>query len=299
MVNIENLVTESRNKKTESLDKLSIVECLQLMNEEDQTVPRAIQDKLTEIESVIEQTVQVFRNGGRLIYIGSGTSGRLGILDAVECVPTFGTDPEMVQGIIAGGNKALWTAVEGAEDDRQLAERELKEIGLTENDLVVGIAASGRTPYVAGGLNYAKRIGAVTGCVCCNVNTPIGKIADFPIEVEVGPEILTGSTRLKAGTAQKLILNMISTISMIHIGKVYKNLMVDVQPTNEKLIERAKNIIVEVTDSTSDTAEMMLQETNMNVKLAIVRILTGKNTEEAQRLLKESNGFIRKIDEKN
>lgn len=295
MVCIEGLTTEERNKSTEYIDRLSIYECLDLMSEEDKKVPVAVEEKLHEIEGVINQVVKTFKNGGRLIYIGSGTSGRLGILDAVECVPTFGTEPELVQGIIAGGNKALWKAVEGAEDDIDLARQELGNIHLNDKDMVIGVAASGRTPYVVGGLKFAKQVGAVTGCVCCNTNTDIGKIAEYPIEISVGPEFLTGSTRLKAGTAQKLVLNMISTISMIQIGKVYKNLMVDVQPTNEKLVERAKRIIVDATGATYETAEKMFIDSDMNVKIAIVRILTGTSFSKAKVLLEEKNGFIRNI----
>lgn len=295
MINLDRLVTEAQNNKTSNLDQLSIIECLRLMNKEDRTVPDAIYQKLYDIERVIEKTIETFKNNGRLIYIGSGTSGRLGILDAVECVPTFGTEPEMVQGVIAGGAKALWRAVEGAEDDENLAEKELAEVRLTPQDLVIGIAASGRTPYVIGALKFAKKIGATTACICCNTNTEIGAMVEYPIEINAGPEVITGSTRLKAGTAQKLVLNMISTISMIRIGKVYKNLMVDVQPTNAKLVERAKSIIIHATDCSYEIAEKMLIDSEMNVKLAIIRILTETDKSEAQLLLKESDGFIRNI----
>ena len=227
-----------------------------------------------------------------MIYIGAGTSGRLGILDAVECVPTFGTSPEKVVGLIAGGEKAIKDAVEGAEDSEKLAIEDLKSLHLTKDDLVVGIAASGRTPYVIGGLNYAKEIGAQTGSLSNNKNTKISAIADYPIEVVTGPEVLTGSTRLKAGTAQKLVLNMVSTISMVKIGKAYENLMVDVLATNEKLVDRAKRIIVEATGVGYEEAEKVFDEAG-SVKLAIVMILSGASREDSKRALEETDGFVR------
>lgn len=293
MEHLSHLETEKRNRRTMNLDQLSLHERLQLMNEEDQQVAKAVNYVLPQIENVVIAVVEIFKKGGRLIYIGAGTSGRLGILDAVECVPTFGTPPELVQGLIAGGNQAMWQAVEGAEDDVELAKKELADLGLSEKDIVIGLAASGRTPYVIGGLTYANEIGAASACVCCNTKTPIGKIAKNAIEVAVGPEILTGSTRLKAGTAQKLILNMISTMAMIELGKVYQNLMVDVRPTNKKLVQRAKSMIVEATGCRDECAEKMFEETNQDVKLAIVRILYGVGTEEAKERLRRSNGFIR------
>lgn len=244
---LEKLVTESRNPKTMNIDLMPIHEILKVMNEEDQTVPLAVEKVIPEIEKAVKFAIDSFQKGGRLIYIGAGTSGRLGILDASECPPTFGVEPGMVQGIIAGGLEAISKAIEGAEDNETLGGDDLKRIGLTENDTVVGIAASGRTPYVIGALNYAKQIGAKTVAISNNKNSQIGKLVDVAIEVETGPEVITGSTRLKAGTAQKLVLNMISTTSMIGIGKVYENLMVDVQPTNEKLVNRAQRIIMDAT----------------------------------------------------
>ncbi|WP_052074221.1 N-acetylmuramic acid 6-phosphate etherase, partial [Tetragenococcus muriaticus] len=238
-----------------ALDDMNVMEVLQTMNEEDKNVPLAIEAALPQVKTVVEQIIQSFNNKGRLLYIGAGTSGRLGVLDAAECVPTFGTDPEMVQGLIAGGMKAMTVAVEGAEDSQELARKDLAKASLNENDIVVGIAASGRTPYVIGGLDYAKEIGATTASVACNENAQISQHAAFPIEVEVGPEVLTGSTRLKSGTAQKLILNMLSTASMIGIGKVYKNLMVDVRATNDKLVERSKRIIMQATDCSYEQAD--------------------------------------------
>lgn len=292
-MNIDALTTETRNMKTMNLDKMSVIDVLKTMNAEDKQVPVAIENALPEIESVVYQIVASFQKGGRLIYTGAGTSGRLGILDAAECVPTFGTEPEMVQGLIAGGMSAMTVAVEGAEDSRELGKEDLMAIGLTGNDIVIGIAASGRTPYVIGGLLYAAEVGATTATVSCNKGAEISNYASFPIEVEVGPEILTGSTRLKSGTAQKLVLNMLSTVSMIGIGKVYKNLMVDVRPTNEKLVERAKRIIMEATDCSYELAEKTFVEAEENVKVAIVMILTDASKAGAQEKLVNGKGFIR------
>ncbi len=293
MTDLEGLTTETRNDKTMRLDDMSVMEILQTMNEEDKRVPVAIEVVLPQIAKVIEQIVQSFNKGGRLVYMGAGTSGRLGVLDAAECVPTFGTEPEMVQGLIAGGMKAMTVAVEGAEDSRELGVADLKEIELTEKDIVIGIAASGRTPYVIGGLDYARSLGTVTATIACNKEAEISQHADFPIEVEVGPEILTGSTRLKSGTAQKLVLNMLSTVSMIGIGKVYKNLMVDVRPTNEKLVERSKRIIMQATECSADVAADYFAKAGENVKLAIVMILTGADKKEAEAKLVDAKGFIR------
>lgn len=291
---LENLTTEKRNEDTLNLDKLSIIETVTKMNQEDEKVIAAIDKKKESIAAVIEQVVKSLKNGGRLFYFGAGTSGRLGILDAAECVPTFSTDPELVQGIIAGGESAMTVAVEGAEDSTTLAEEDFRERGLTDKDIVIGISASGRTPYVIGGLKYAAEVGATTASISCNENAEISTFASFPIEVTAGPEILTGSTRLKSGTLQKLILNMISTISMVHLGKVYGNLMVDVKPTNEKLVERAKNIIVEATGCTKEEARFYFEDSDEQVKLAIIRILTKTSKEEGLALLEANDGFIRK-----
>jgi N-acetylmuramic acid 6-phosphate etherase len=254
----------------------------------------AVSKQLDQIEKLVQKVIASFQQGGRLIYIGAGTSGRLGILDAVECPPTFGTDPDMVQGIIAGGLKALTNAVEGAEDDEELAVRDLQKVSLASKDVVVGIAASGRTPYVISALRYAKQIGATTGSIACNKGAEISKYADVSIEVETGPEVLTGSTRLKAGTAQKMVLNMISTASMIGIGKVYKNLMVDVQATNGKLKERAKRIIMEATGVGANEAARYYGAAHGEVKAAIVMILLQCSYEEAKERLQKANGFVRK-----
>lgn len=293
-LNLDNLTTERRNEKTFGLDEMSVAEALDLMNQEDRNVPAAVAESLPEIKGVIEQTIQSFKKGGRLIYMGAGTSGRLGVLDAAECVPTFGVSPELVIGLIAGGSEAMTVAVEGAEDSLILGQEDLEQLALNENDMVIGIAASGRTPYVIGGLDYARSVGASTGSISCNKNAEVSRHAQYPIEVDCGPEFLTGSTRLKSGTAQKLILNMISTISMIGIGKVYNNLMIDVKPTNEKLVERSKRIIMEATEVDYETAAAYFVEAEQNVKLAIVMILTQSDKETAQQKLNKADGFVRK-----
>lgn len=294
MINLESLTTERRNETTFGLDEMSVAEAVHLMNQEDHNVPDAVAEQLPQIEKVIEATITAFKKGGRLIYMGAGTSGRLGVLDAAECVPTFGVEAEMVVGLIAGGEQAMTVAVEGAEDDAELGAQDLVDLKLTENDMVIGIAASGRTPYVIGGLDYARSIGASTGTISCNKGAEISKHTDMPIEVDCGPEFLTGSTRLKSGTAQKLILNMISTISMIGIGKVYNNLMVDVKPTNEKLVERSKRIIMQATEVDYETAARYFVEAEQNVKLAIVMILTDSSKEAAAEKLIQADGFVKK-----
>lgn len=291
---LDKLTTEKRNEKTMDLDLMSVKEILETMNKEDLTVPQSVASEIPQIEEAVQKTISSFQKGGRLIYLGAGTSGRLGVLDAVECVPTFGSPPEMVQGFIAGGMKAFTKAVEGAEDNEALGVEDLDNISVNENDTVIGIAASGRTPYVIGALKHAKSQGATTVSLSCNKNSEISKYADIAIEVETGPEILTGSTRLKAGTAQKLVLNMISTASMIGIGKVYKNLMVDVQPTNKKLVERSKRIIMQAAETDYETAAEFYEKANEDVKAAIVMILLGCSYGEAREKLDLSTGFIRK-----
>lgn len=292
-MNLEKLTTERRNQETMNLDQLTIKEALDKMNQEDQKVALAVREALPEIELAIKAIIKSFNEGGRLIYMGAGTSGRLGVLDAAECVPTFGVDPTMVQGLIAGGQKAMTVAVEGAEDSKDLGQQDLVDIALTNKDVVIGIAASGRTPYVIGGLSYANSIGAATASISCNKEAEISQYAKMPIEVDAGPEFLTGSTRLKSGTAQKLILNMLSTISMIGIGKVYNNLMVDVKPTNEKLVERSKRIIMEATNCDYETATAYFVKADENVKLAIVMLLTNATKEEATEKLRQGNNFIK------
>ncbi|MCA9765591.1 MAG: N-acetylmuramic acid 6-phosphate etherase [Carnobacterium sp.] len=291
---LETLTTEKRNTSTTELDTFSVEEIIKKMNQEDEKVAEIVKQEIESITKLVEAVILSLKKGGRLFYIGAGTSGRLGVLDAAECIPTFNTSPEMVQGVIAGGMKAMTVAVEGAEDSLELCEADLRERGLNKNDFILGIAASGRTPYVIGGLKYANKIGATTGALSCNKAAAISNYADFPIEVDVGPEILTGSTRLKSGTAQKFILNMISTTAMIRLGKVYQNLMVDVQPTNEKLVERSKRIIMDATGCTYEEATFYFNDSNSQPKLAIVRLLTGINKEKAQVLLTENAGFVRR-----
>ena len=294
-VEINQLTTEKRNPNTMHLDQMSVGQVLELMNKEDQQVPEAIAEALGQIEAAVETIIQSFNAGGRLIYFGAGTSGRLGVLDAAECVPTFGVSPDLVVGLIAGGDKAMVEAVEGAEDSLTLAEEDFKKLKLNANDTVVGIAASGRTPYVIGGLQYAQSIGAKTVSIACNQQAKISGFAQIPIEVDCGPEVLTGSTRLKAGTAQKLILNMLSTVSMIGIGKVYQNLMVDVQATNEKLEERSKRIIMAATECSYEEAASYFEAANHKVKVAIVMILTNLDATEASRKISAANGFVNQV----
>jgi N-acetylmuramic acid 6-phosphate etherase len=290
---LEKLTTEARNSKTMNLDEMEPLQILKVMNDEDKTVPLAIEKVLPPVEKIVKRAIETLRLGGRIIYLGAGTSGRLGVLDAVECTPTFGTTPDMVIGLIAGGDMAFLAAVEGAEDSEQMAVDELSKLQIDEKDLVIGIAASGRTPYVIGGLKYANEKGAYTGSISCNKLAEISKHARVAIEIETGSEVLTGSTRLKAGTAQKLVLNMISTAAMVGIGKVYKNLMVDVQPTNLKLVERSKRIIMQATGIDYETAQKYYSEANGNVKIAIVMILTNCSSEDAKHRLDDSNGFVR------
>lgn len=294
-VEINQLTTEKRNPNTMHLDQMSVGQVLELMNKEDQQVPEAIAEALGQIEAAVETIIQSLKAGGRLIYFGAGTSGRLGVLDAAECVPTFGVSPDLVVGLIAGGDKAMVEAVEGAEDSLTLAEEDFKKLKLNANDTVVGIAASGRTPYVIGGLQYAQSIGAKTVSIACNQQAKISRFAQIPIEVDCGPEVLTGSTRLKAGTAQKLILNMLSTVSMIGIGKVYQNLMVDVQATNEKLEERSKRIIMAATECSYEEAASYFEAANHKVKVAIVMILTNLDATEASRKISAANGFVNQV----
>lgn len=291
---LNHLNTEKRNPNTMDLDRLSAGKILELMQEEDAKVSLAVKEKLPEIERVARCVIRSFKQGGRLIYIGAGTSGRMGILDAVECVPTFGTSPEMVQGVIAGGETAIHTAVEGAEDSPELAMKDLARLSLSEKDTVIGIAASGRTPYVIGGLQYAAQVGAATASLACNPDAVISKYAQYPIEIVTGPEVLTGSTRLKAGTAQKMVLNMISTTAMIGIGKAFSNLMVDVQPTNEKLVTRAKSMISEITGCDLATASNYYEMSGHQVKVAVTMLLAGLSSEEAIQRLEQSDGFIRR-----
>lgn len=292
-LNLAGMSTEARNSRTMDLDIMTPLEIVTVMNEEDARVPEAIKPQLNNIAQCVSWATQSIEAGSRLIYMGAGTSGRLGVLDAAECPPTFGVSPETVVGLIAGGDKAFIKAVEGAEDSAELGRQDLVNIGLTSQDLVVGIAASGRTPYVLGGLEYAKEMGCHTVGISCNPGSAVGGAAELAIEVVPGPECLTGSTRLKAGTAQKLILNMISTATMVRCGKAFQNLMVDVVPTNEKLRVRAENIVMEATGVTRERAKEALLQSGDKVKTAILMILVGCGREEAEEKLEKTNGHIR------
>lgn len=288
MLSLDSLDTERRNINTMNLDELSAVEIIEKINQEDEKIADCVKLAIPEIGKAVEFAVDSIKRGGRLIYIGAGTSGRLGILDASECPPTYGVPFDMVIGIMAGGDKAMRKAVEGAEDSKELAVNDLKELELSEKDTLVGLAASGRTPYVIGGLEYAKSLGAKTVAVSCVRNAKISELADAPIEVVVGAEAVTGSTRMKAGTAQKMVLNMISTTTMVKIGKVYQNLMVDVATTNEKLRVRALNIVSEATGIDKENSKKLLEESGYDVKVAIVMGLAGVDALKARKTLSDN-----------
>ena len=289
---LSTLITEQRNPNSMNVDSLSALEIVQLMNEEDKQVPLAIEKCLPQIAQAVERIVAAFQQGGRLVYIGAGTSGRLGVLDASECPPTFGVSPEMVKGIIAGGERALRHPIEGAEDSKAQAVVDLQTIQLSSKDVLVGIAASGRTPYVIGALEYAKSLGSVTVSIASNPNSAMANIVDIAIDTVVGPEVLTGSSRLKSGTAQKLVLNMLTTASMILMGKCYQNLMVDVQASNEKLKARAIHIVMQATDCDKALAEETLKQADQNAKLAIMMILSGLDRAQAEALLEKHQGKL-------
>ncbi|MGX1262773.1 N-acetylmuramic acid 6-phosphate etherase [Rossellomorea marisflavi] len=291
--NVYELGTEKVNPDTLKIDTASTGEVLRMMNDEDHKVAEAVKKVLPVVEEVVDKVVASISSGGRLIYMGAGTSGRLGVLDAVECPPTFSVGSDVVVGLIAGGERAFVKAVEGAEDDEGLGASDLAALQLTPEDTVIGIAASGRTPYVIGGLRYAREVGAVTVALSCNEGARISEEAEHKIEVNVGPEALTGSTRLKAGTAQKLVLNMISTASMIKLGKAYGNLMVDVNISNYKLERRAVGIIRDITGTDEDTALKTLKLAHNEVKASIVMIKLGCGYDEAKDRLRDANGYVR------
>ena len=294
-INLNGLTTEERNENSKSIDNMSTLEILDTINSEDKKVALAVEKELPNIAMAVDIIAEQFQKDGRLIYIGAGTSGRIGVLDASECPPTYGTDPSMVQGLIAGGAEAIFKAIEGAEDSEEEGLRDLKKIEFNENDVLVGIAASGRTPYVIGAMKYANDLGAKTISVTCNTLSDMAKISRVAITPIVGPEVITGSTRMKAGTAQKMVLNMLSTGAMIKLGKVYENLMVDLGATNLKLIERCKRIVVEATGASREIAEAHLERTKYDVKLAIFMILSRiTDTEEARKILNKNGGYIRK-----
>ncbi len=289
------LITEQRNPNTLDVDCKSTLEIVDIINTDDSKIISAVHNERQSISKAVDLIVKSFRNGGRLFYIGAGTSGRLGVLDASECPPTFGTDPELVKGIIAGGLEALTRSVEGAEDRHVDGERAIIENGITDKDTVVGIAAGGTTPFVHGALVQAGRIGSTTIFLCCNPDINPAADVDVTIRPITGPEVITGSTRMKAGTATKLILNTLTTASMIKMGKVYENLMVDLQVKNVKLIDRAKRIIMTVTDLDRNAADKLLTEAKGNVKVAIIMHKLQTNYEEAGKKLDENEGFVRKV----
>ena len=286
--------TETANPLTGALDAMSVTEILRVMNDEDAAVAGAVAAQIPGIARAVELAVSALAHGGRLVYQGAGTSGRLGVLDAAECPPTFGTDPAQVVGLLAGGPDAMFRAAEGAEDSASLGAADLDAIGLTDRDVVVGLAASGRTPYVIGGLDRARALGAATVAISCTPHALVSGHADVAIELDNGPEVLTGSTRLKAGTSQKLVLNMISTATMVRLGKVYGNLMVDVRPSNEKLVDRAVRIVQAATDCDAETAHRALADADGHAKTAIVAILCGVDTATARERLDDGAGFIRR-----
>ena len=291
---LDNISTEKRNIDSMLLDTMSVENAVELMIDEENNVIRALYSQKSKIIAIINETSQTLVNGGRIVYIGAGTSGRIGVLDAVECPPTFGVDYNIVVGLIAGGANAFVKAQEGAEDSFELAKTDLQNISLSAKDIVIGLAASGRTPYVIGGLRYAKTVGAKTVAISCCNNAKISSEAEIFVEAVAGPEVLTGSTRLKAGTTQKLILNMISTLSMRALGKIYQNLMVDVKSSNDKLVERAKNIIVDATGVEYVIAEKFYTKANHSVKVAIVMILNDCSYDDALIILENNNNFIKK-----
>ncbi|HDU8610102.1 TPA: N-acetylmuramic acid 6-phosphate etherase [Morganella morganii] len=292
-IDLTSMITESRNPASADIDSLPTLDMLRVINREDQTVALAVEKTLPQVAQVVDAVAQAFRLGGRLIYMGAGTSGRLGILDASECPPTFGTPAKQVVGLIAGGHKAILKAVENAEDNRELAVSDLKALNFSEKDVLVGIAASGRTPYVLGGMEYALSLGATVAAVSCNPDSEMSRLAGIAITPVVGPEVITGSSRMKAGTAQKLILNMITTGAMIRSGKVYGNLMADVEATNAKLVERQKRIVMAATECDRATAEQALAACDGHCKTAIVMILAQLSAGDAKALLAQHQGFIR------
>jgi N-acetylmuramic acid 6-phosphate etherase len=292
MIELEKLETERRNAYSRCIDTVSTLEMMQIINGEDQKVAAAVGQILPQIAAAVDLIAERLRRGGRLFYLGSGTSGRLGILDAVECPPTYSTDPELIQGLIAGGHEAIFKAKEGAEDSEKLGQADLEARHLTSRDVVVGLTASGRTPYVVGALQYAASQGAATISVCCSTNAPVASLAQINLCVLPGPEVITGSTRMKAGTAQKLILNMLSTGAMIKLGKVYGNLMVDVKSSNKKLQERACRIVMEVTGCNRAAAQAALTKTQGRAKEAIVVVVLGISETEAADRLKAAGGYL-------
>ena len=290
---LSRLATEQRNPHSQRLGTASVREILEIINTEDHLVPLAVRRELPYIEEAVERTVEAFKNGGRLFYVGAGTSGRLGILDASECPPTYGTEPEMVQGLIAGGKPAVFRSQEGAEDSEETGADALREAGVTDRDVVCGLASSGRTPYVLGALKHARALGATTLFVTSSPRERLRIDVDVAICPVVGPEVVMGSTRMKSGTAQKFVLNMLTTASMVRLGKVYENMMVDLQMTNAKLVERSKRTVMTVTGIGYEEATQVLEEAEGHVKTALVMHLAGCDSQEARRRLKAADGFVR------
>lgn len=294
-INFSELTTEQINENTSQIDKLETLEIVKLINEEDKKVAFAVEKELSQVAKAVDIIVEKLENKqGRLIYAGAGTSGRLGVLDASECPPTFNTPKNKILGLIAGGDYALRNAVEYSEDIEKSGKVDLKKINFSNNDVLVGIASSGRTPYVIGALKYALEVGAKTISISCNKNSKISKYSDIPIEVIVGPEVITGSTRMKAGTAQKMILNMLTTAAMVKLGKTYTNYMIDVQPTNNKLKLRAVNMLKEIAEISEEKAKETLETTNYNVKLSLVMIKGNVEKEKAEESLEKSCGRVSK-----
>ena len=290
MEQINKLPTEQRNPNTADIDRVSTLEIVRIINNQDKKVAYAVEREMEPIAKAVDAIQDALHAGGRLIYCGCGTSGRLGVLDAAECPPTYSADPGMVMGVMAGGERAMFKAVEGAEDNREAGREDMKQINLSAKDVLVGIAASGRTPYVLGAMAYAHEIGAKTVAVTCNKASEMNAVADIPIGVETGPEVITGSTRMKCGTAQ----NMLSTGAMIRLGKVYGNLMVDVMPTNEKLVRRAISIVATAADVDEEVARRTLEACGFSVKTAIVMLVRGESAEAAKERLQETGGVIAK-----
>lgn len=288
------LGTEMRNPGTMNLDEMTPAEIISTMNREDAGVVAAVAETLPQVARIVEFATQSLRQGGRIIYIGAGTSGRLGVLDAVECPPTFGVTDQEVMGLIAGGEGAFVKAKEGAEDDEEQGGRDLDAVGLTARDTVIGLTASGRTPYVLGALRRAREVGCPTAAISCNRGAQASRLADVAVEVDTGPEVLSGSTRLKAGTAEKMILNMISTASMVGVGKVYQNLMVDVRQTNQKLVCRAEHIVMQSTGCTREEAAQALRDAGGEAKPAVVKLLLDTDVDTANRLLEQAEGSVRR-----
>ena len=294
-MNLEGLTTEARNETTKKIDQVSTLEMVTLINQEDQKVAQAIEKVLPQIATAIDAAAERFKKGGRLIYCGAGTSGRLGALDAIELTPTYSVSPERAFGILAGGEKAMYQAIEGAEDSKELAIEDLTQHQLTARDVVIAIATSGRTPYAVSAIEYGKKVGALTISVTCNNQSPMNQLAEIGIAPIVGPEVITGSTRMKAGSAQKMVLNMFSTGIMVKVGNIYQNLMVNVQPTNEKLIQRATNIIKEAAEIEESQAKEYLEAAQLEVAPAIVMAKAHVDFQKAKQLLAEHDGRISEV----